>query len=47
MGGVFLPTGSDWVAATAALRQAFVSHPELDASVTGPIAAGEFNGRTE
>jgi len=34
-GGVFLPEGSDWVEATSELRKAFVSHPELDATVAG------------
>jgi phthalate 4,5-dioxygenase len=34
-GGVFLPHGADWLEATAELRKAFVSHPELDPSVAG------------
>ena len=46
-GGVFLPEGADWIEATRELRQAFVSHDGLDLAVTGPIAAGEFNGRTD
>ena len=29
-GGVFLPEGADWWAATAALRTAYLDHPELD-----------------
>src|SRR5579864_4135474 len=39
-GGVFLPKGVDWVAATAALRKAFVHHPELDLSVAGETTGG-------
>ncbi|HEU0167989.1 MAG TPA: (2Fe-2S)-binding protein, partial [Chloroflexota bacterium] len=46
-GGVYLPADADWVAATRDLRRAFVTHPGLDLSVTGPLAAGEFNGRTD
>jgi hypothetical protein len=34
-GGVFLPQGADWLAATAELRKAFVEHPELDPAVAG------------
>jgi phthalate 4,5-dioxygenase oxygenase subunit len=34
-GGVFLPHGADWLAATAELRKAFVDHPELDPAVAG------------
>ena len=34
-GGVFLPSGADWLQATAELRKAFVDHPELDPSVAG------------
>jgi phenylpropionate dioxygenase-like ring-hydroxylating dioxygenase large terminal subunit len=30
-GGVFLPKGTDWIEATASLRQAFTAHPELAA----------------
>jgi hypothetical protein len=29
-GSVFLPKGTDWLAATEHLREAFVEHPELD-----------------
>ena len=34
-GGVFLPEGDDWLAATEQLRRAFVDHPEIDRSVAG------------
>ncbi len=34
-GGTFLPRGADWIEATKELRKAFVSHPELDATVAG------------
>ncbi len=34
-GGVILPAGSDWVAATEKLREAFIDHPELDPAVSG------------
>jgi hypothetical protein len=34
-GGVFLPKGANWVDATTDLRQAFVTHPELDPAITG------------
>jgi phenylpropionate dioxygenase-like ring-hydroxylating dioxygenase large terminal subunit len=36
-GQVFLPEGADWVEATRELRKAFVEHPELDASIKGPL----------
>jgi phenylpropionate dioxygenase-like ring-hydroxylating dioxygenase large terminal subunit len=36
-GGVFLPADADWIADTEDLRRGFVSHPELDLSVTGPL----------
>jgi phthalate 4,5-dioxygenase len=36
-GGLFLPTGADWVEATRELRQAFVEHPELDPTLNGPL----------
>jgi hypothetical protein len=36
-GGVFLPQDADWLEATEELRRGFVSHPELDPSVTGPL----------
>jgi phenylpropionate dioxygenase-like ring-hydroxylating dioxygenase large terminal subunit len=36
-GGVFLPQGADWVDATRELRKAFVEHPELDATLNGPL----------
>jgi hypothetical protein len=39
-GGVFLPKGVDWVAATAELRRAFVQHPDLDLSITGDAVGG-------
>jgi phenylpropionate dioxygenase-like ring-hydroxylating dioxygenase large terminal subunit len=39
-GGVFLPKGVDWVAATAELRKAFVNHPELDLTVAGEPVGG-------
>jgi hypothetical protein len=32
-GGVILPDGADWVGATAALREPFSEHPELDISI--------------
>src|SRR6195256_306787 len=36
-GGVLLPAGSDWVAATQELRRAFTEHPELDPALNGPL----------
>jgi phthalate 4,5-dioxygenase len=36
-GGLFLPTGADWVEATRELRRAFVEHPELDPTLNGPL----------
>ena len=36
-GGVLLPKGADWVAATQELRQGFVDHPELDPAINGPL----------
>jgi phthalate 4,5-dioxygenase len=36
-GGVFLPIGADWVEATRELRKAFVEHPQLDATLNGPL----------
>jgi phenylpropionate dioxygenase-like ring-hydroxylating dioxygenase large terminal subunit len=39
-GGIFLPEGTDWVAATEDLRQAYVAHPELD-----PALAGRLGGQ--
>jgi phenylpropionate dioxygenase-like ring-hydroxylating dioxygenase large terminal subunit len=36
-GGVFLPKDEDWLSGTERLRQGFVSHPDLDLSVTGPL----------
>jgi hypothetical protein len=36
-GGVLLPEGADWVAATLELRKAFVDHPELDPALNGPL----------
>jgi phthalate 4,5-dioxygenase oxygenase subunit len=36
-GGVTLPDGSDWVAATRDLRRAFVDHPELDPALNGSL----------
>jgi len=34
-GGVLLDDGADWVAATASLREAYVTHPELDPAIVG------------
>ena len=34
-GGVILPEGADWIAATEELRKAYVEHPELDAALAG------------
>jgi phenylpropionate dioxygenase-like ring-hydroxylating dioxygenase large terminal subunit len=34
-GGVILPAGADWLTETAQLRQAFVSHPQLDPAIAG------------
>jgi phthalate 4,5-dioxygenase len=34
-GGVILDSGADWIAATQDLRQAYVSHPELDPAIVG------------
>ena len=34
-GGVFLPEGVDWLAATEELRKAFTDHPELDLTMAG------------
>jgi phenylpropionate dioxygenase-like ring-hydroxylating dioxygenase large terminal subunit len=39
-GGVFLPQGPDWVAATEELRQAYVPHPDLN-----PALAGRLGGQ--
>ena len=36
-GGVFLPGDAEWLEATEDLRRGFVKHPELDASITGPL----------
>jgi phenylpropionate dioxygenase-like ring-hydroxylating dioxygenase large terminal subunit len=36
-GGLFLPTGADWVEATRELRKAFVEHPDLDPTLNGPL----------
>jgi phenylpropionate dioxygenase-like ring-hydroxylating dioxygenase large terminal subunit len=36
-GGVILPEGTNWVEATDALRQAYVTHPELDPAMAGRI----------
>jgi nitrite reductase/ring-hydroxylating ferredoxin subunit len=36
-GQVFLPADADWVEATRELRKAFVEHPQLDATVKGPL----------
>lgn len=38
-GGVVLPRGDDWLAATEALRRAWVEHPELDRDVLGNLPA--------
>jgi phthalate 4,5-dioxygenase len=34
-GGAILPEGADWLEATKELRQAFVSHPQLDPAIAG------------
>jgi hypothetical protein len=34
-GGVILDADADWVSATRSLREAYVSHPELDPAVVG------------
>jgi phenylpropionate dioxygenase-like ring-hydroxylating dioxygenase large terminal subunit len=34
-GGVILPSGADWLEATADLRKAFVEHPLLDPTIAG------------
>jgi phenylpropionate dioxygenase-like ring-hydroxylating dioxygenase large terminal subunit len=34
-GGVFLDEDADWVSATQSLREAYVSHPELDPAIVG------------
>jgi phthalate 4,5-dioxygenase oxygenase subunit len=34
-GGVFIDEGADWVEASAELRKAYVTHPELDPSIIG------------
>jgi hypothetical protein len=36
-GGIFLERGADWVEETAELRKAFLQHPEVDISISGPI----------
>jgi phthalate 4,5-dioxygenase len=36
-GGIILKRGADWLASTAGLRRAFVDHPDLDRSVSGPL----------
>jgi phenylpropionate dioxygenase-like ring-hydroxylating dioxygenase large terminal subunit len=36
-GGVLLPENADWLEATKSLRQGFVSHPELDPAINGPL----------
>ncbi|GAC1326459.1 MAG: Rieske 2Fe-2S domain-containing protein [Chloroflexota bacterium] len=36
-GGVFLPHNAEWLEATEHLRRGFVTHPELDPTVTGPL----------
>jgi len=38
-GGVVLPNGENWVAATEELRKAFVDHPELSRDVLGGVPA--------
>ncbi len=38
-GGVVLPRGADWLAATAELRKARVNHPELSRAVLGGLPA--------
>jgi phthalate 4,5-dioxygenase oxygenase subunit len=39
-GGIILPEGTNWVAATEELRKAYVTHPELD-----PAKAGRIGGQ--
>jgi phthalate 4,5-dioxygenase len=34
-GGVFIDEGADWVEATAELRKAYVTHPDLDPAIVG------------
>jgi hypothetical protein len=34
-GGVILDADADWIEATTHLRQAYVTHPELDLSIAG------------
>ena len=36
-GGVILPEGTDWVAATEDLRKAYVPHPDLDPALAGRV----------
>jgi hypothetical protein len=36
-GGLFLPSGANWLEETHELRKAFVEHPELDPSIVGPL----------
>jgi phthalate 4,5-dioxygenase oxygenase subunit len=36
-GGIVLPDGADWVAATQDLRRAFTEHPELDPALNGAL----------
>ena len=38
-GGVVLPHGADWIAATKHLRQAGVDHPQLSRAVLGGVPA--------
>jgi hypothetical protein len=37
-GGVILPEGVDWAEATRNLQRAFVTHSDLDSSITGSLA---------
>ena len=32
---VILPEGADWIEATAELRRAYISHPEVDPAIAG------------
>ncbi|MGH2364010.1 MAG: hypothetical protein ACRDHX_05080 [Chloroflexota bacterium] len=34
-GGVLLPKGADWVAASQELRRAYRQHPEVDRAIAG------------
>jgi hypothetical protein len=36
-GGAFLPADQDWLVGTEHLRKGFLTHPDLDLTVTGPL----------